>query len=151
VVRLVRRVLPVTGEFEDGKMFVRRAGRWFATPLFVVLLVIESTDILFALDSIPAVLAITRDPFIVYSSNAFAILGLRALYFALAGVMKMFHHLHYGLSAILVFIGAKMLAIDVVKLPVALSLGVVAAILAVSVWASLRWPKRAGAGEAPGH
>jgi tellurite resistance protein TerC len=140
LVRLFRKFMPVTPEYHGSKFFVRQAGRLAATPLFVVLLVVETTDIIFAVDSIPAILAITRDPFLVYSSNAFAILGLRALYFALSGVMQMFHHLHYGLSAILVFIGGKMIASEFVKVPTAVSLAVVAAILAVAVWASLRWP-----------
>lgn len=144
LVRLFRRLIPVTPEYHGGKFFVRQAGKLAATPLFVVLLVVETTDIVFAVDSIPAVLAITRDPFIVYSSNAFAILGLRALYFALAGVMRMFHHLHYGLSAILVFVGAKMIASEFVKVPTVASLAVVGAILAVSMWASFRWPAKGG-------
>ncbi|MDZ4806338.1 MAG: TerC family protein [Candidatus Eisenbacteria bacterium] len=144
LVRLFRRLMPVTPEYHDGKFFVRQSGKLAATPLFVVLLVVETTDIVFAVDSIPAVLAITRDPFIVYSSNAFAILGLRALYFALSGVMRMFHHLHYGLSAVLVFIGVKMIASEFVKVPTVASLAVVAAILAVSIWASLRWPAKGG-------
>ena len=144
LVRLFRRLMPVTPEYHDGKFFVRQAGKLAATPLFVVLLVVETTDIVFAVDSIPAVLAITRDPFIVYSSNAFAILGLRALFFALSGLMQRFHHLHYGLSAILVFVGGKMVASEFVKVPTMASLAVVAAILAVSIWASLRWPAKGG-------
>ena len=146
VVRLFRRVMPVTSEYHGGKFFVRQAGKLAATPLFLVLLVIETTDVIFAVDSIPAILAITRDPFIVYSSNAFAILGLRALYFALSGVMQMFHHLHYGLSAILAFIGCKMIASEFAKVPTWASLAVVATILAVSIWASLRWPAKSGHG-----
>jgi len=144
VVRLFRRLMPVTPEFHGGSFFVRQGGRLMATPLFLVLLVVETTDVIFAVDSIPAILAITRDPFIVYSSNAFAILGLRALYFALSGVMQMFHYLHYGLSAILIFIGGKMIVSEFVKVPTWASLAVVAAILAVSIWASLRWPEKAG-------
>jgi tellurite resistance protein TerC len=145
VLRLVRRFVPVTPGFEGSKFFVRREGRRLATPLFVVLVLVESADLVFALDSIPAVLAITRDPFIVFSSNAFAILGLRALYFALAGVMKLFHYLHYGLSAILVFVGTKMLLADLVHIPVAAALGVVAIILGGSVWLSLARPRPADA------
>ena len=110
VLRLVRRWLPITPEFVGGRFFVQREGRRWATPLLVVLLIVETTDVLFAVDSIPAVLAISRDPFIVYTSNVFAILGLRALYFALAGMLGVFHYLHYGLAVILMFIGAKMLA-----------------------------------------
>lgn len=141
LVRLFRRFVPVTPDYHEGRFFVRQAGRLAATPLFVVLLVVETTDVLFAVDSIPAILAITRDPFIVYSSNVFAILGLRAMYFALSGVMQMFHHLHYGLSAILVFIGGKMVVSEFVKVPTGISLAIVATILAVSIWASLRWPQ----------
>lgn len=140
--RLFRRLLPVTSQYHGGRFFVRQAGQLAATPLFLVLLVVETTDIVFAVDSIPAVLAITLDPFIAYSSNAFAILGLRALYFALSGVMGMFHHLHHGLSAILVFIGGKMVASEVVTVPTVASLVVVAAILAASIWASLLWPAK---------
>ena len=102
-VRIFKKFMPVTEGYEGDNFFVVRAGRYFATPLFVVLLVIESTDIIFALDSIPAVLAITTDPFIVYTSNVFAILGLRALYFALERMMQLFHYLHYGLALILVW------------------------------------------------
>ena len=110
--------------------------------LLVVLVVVETTDLIFAVDSIPAVLAITTDPFIVYTSNIFAIMGLRALYFALAGVMNLFHHLHYGLSAILVFVGAKMILAHWFKVPTGIALGVVAGLLAVSVVASLVWPEK---------
>jgi tellurite resistance protein TerC len=143
VVRLFRRLVPMVDEPIDGRFVVRRAGRWLATPLMLVLVLVEATDLVFAVDSIPAVLAITRDPFIAYASNAFAILGLRALYFALAGFMTMFHHLHHGLSAILVFVGGKMLLADVVKVPAVVSLAVVASILALAIAASLRWPRRA--------
>jgi tellurite resistance protein TerC len=108
----------------------------------MVLLVIETTDLIFAVDSIPAILAISRDPFIVYTSNVFAILGLRSLYFALAGIMQMFHFIHYGLSAILVFVGSKMLLSDIYKIPIAISLGLIAAIIAVSIIASILWPQR---------
>ena len=110
--------------------------------MFIVLIVIETTDVIFATDSIPAILAITTDPFIVYSSNVFAILGLRALYFALAGVMQLFHYLHYGLSAILVFVGAKMLLADIYKIPVGIALGVVASILFISIIASIVRPRK---------
>jgi tellurite resistance protein TerC len=108
----------------------------------IALLVVETTDLVFAVDSIPAILAITPDPFIIYTSNVFAILGLRALYFALAGVMKSFHYLHYGLSAILVFVGAKMLLADFYKIPIGVALGVIAGILIISVIASLAFPRR---------
>ncbi|MFQ6089055.1 MAG: TerC family protein [Candidatus Methanofastidiosia archaeon] len=142
VLRLFRRFMPVTDDYEDGKFFVKRAGRYLATPLFIVLLVIETTDLIFAVDSVPAILSITLDPFIVYTSNVFAILGLRALYFALAGIMQLFHHLHYGLSAILVFVGAKMLLVDIYKIPVGIALGVVASILLISVIASVVRPRK---------
>jgi TerC family integral membrane protein len=137
VLTLFRKFVAVTDQFVDGKLFVKISGKRFATPLFVVLLVVETTDIILAVDSIPAVLAITLDPFIVYTSNVFAILGLRALFFALAGAMKLFHYLHYGLSAILVFIGGKMLLSDVYKIPIPIALSIVLAILVVSVIASI--------------
>jgi tellurite resistance protein TerC len=143
MLRLVRRFVPVTPQYEGQRFFVRREGRLLATPLFVVLVVVESVDLVFAVDSIPAVIAITRDPFIVFSSNAFAILGLRALYFALAGVMRLFHYLHYGLSAILVFVGLKMLLSGFLHVPVGWALGVVAAILAGSVALSIARPQPA--------
>jgi len=143
VLRLFRKIFPVTPEYEGKKFFLQRDGRRYATPLFVVLLVIETTDVIFAVDSIPAVLAISKDPFIVYTSNVFAILGLRALYFALAGVMGLFHLLHYGLSAILVFVGAKMiLSAWHIEIPIGIALGVVGGVLALSVLASLIWPER---------
>ena len=112
-----------------------------ATPLFVVLVLVETTDLIFAVDSIPAIFAVTQDPFIVYTSNVFAILGLRALYFLLAGVIHRFHYLKLGLSAVLVFVGAKMLVVDVYKIPIGISLGVVALVLAASLAASLLWPR----------
>jgi tellurite resistance protein TerC len=141
VLRLFRRFFPVTKELEGDKFFVKRAGRLYATPLLVVLLVVETTDVIFAVDSVPAILAITLDPFIVFSSNVFAILGLRALYFALSGIMQMFHHLHYGLSLILVFVGVKMLIGDFVKIPIGFALGFIALVLAVSIATSIRWPQ----------
>ena len=137
VLRLFRRVFPVTEDYHEARFFIRRSGRWFATPLFVVLLVIESTDVVFAIDSVPAALAITLDPFVVYTSNVFAILGLRSLYFALAGIMPMFVFLHYGLSVILVFTGVKMIGAHWVRIPLGVSLGVVAGVLAISVIASV--------------
>jgi len=141
VLRLFRRVVPVTPTFHADRFFVQLDGRRMATPLFVVLLFIEMTDVIFAVDSIPAILAITQEPFIVYTSNVFAILGLRALYFALAGIMQLFHYLHYGLSAILVFVGGKMVATDIVgKVPIGISLGVIATIVFASVLASLLFP-----------
>ncbi len=141
VLKFFRRVMPVTDQYQGGKFFIRKDSRIWATPLFVVLLVVETTDVIFAVDSIPAILAITKDPFIVYTSNVFAILGLRALYFVLAGVMEKFHHLHYGLAAILGFVGLKMLISEVYKIPVGISLGFIASALVLSVAASLVWPK----------
>jgi tellurite resistance protein TerC len=144
VIRLVRRMLPITQGYRGQKFFVRgdagRAATLMATPLFVVLVFVETTDLLFALDSIPAIFAITEDPFIVYTSNVFAILGLRALYFLLAGVIHRFHYLQLGLSVVLVFVGIKMLAADVIHVPVGVSLAVIAAVLALAVAASLLWP-----------
>lgn len=139
IVRLVRRLIPVTDDFEGGKFLVRRT-QLYATPLLVVLLLIESTDLLFATDSIPAVLAITLNFLIVFTSNILAILGLRSMYFALAGVIEMFQYLHYGLSAILVFVGAKMVISHYHAISTPLSLGVVAGILAISVTASMIHP-----------
>jgi tellurite resistance protein TerC len=140
-VRLFRKIWPVSDNYSDGRFFVKKEdGRRWATPLFIVLLTVEFTDLVFALDSIPAIFAVTPDPFIVYTSNVFAILGLRSLYFALAGVMDLFCHLKYGLAAILAFVGAKMLIVDVVKIPIGISLAVVGAILLVSIVASMLWP-----------
>jgi len=145
VLRLFRRFMPVCTHYENGKFFVRRAGRYFATPLFVVLLVVETTDVIFAVDSIPAILAITLDPFIVYTSNVFAILGLRALYFAVAAAVQLFRYLHYGLSVILVFVGCKMVLADVYEVPVGIALGIVAGILLISIIASAVLPPKAEA------
>ena len=141
VLRAFRRWMPVTPDFEGGKFWVRRPGL-YATPLLVVLVVVETTDLLFAVDSIPAVLAITLDAFIVYTSNVFAILGLRSMYFALAGMMEIFHYLHYGLSIVLIFVGAKMLASNYVQVPTVVALGVVAGVLLISVLASVAYPKK---------
>jgi tellurite resistance protein TerC len=141
LLRLARRLLPVTKAYVGDRFFTLEGGRRHATPLFIVLLVVETTDLVFAIDSIPAVLAITQDPFIVYTSNIFAILGLRAMFFALAGVVGMFRYLSVGLSAILILIGAKMLLTDVVVVPTAVSLAAVAAILAVSIVASVLRPQ----------
>jgi len=137
LLRILRRIMPITESYEGDKFFVRRAGKLLATPLFVVLLVVESTDLVFAVDSIPAIFAVTQDPFIVYTSNVFAILGLRSLYFLLAGVVDKFHYLKLGLSVVLVFVGIKMLIVDLFKIPVGISLGVIATILTVSIVASL--------------
>jgi tellurite resistance protein TerC len=142
VLKLFRRFAPVTERYVEGKFFVKIDGRTFATPLFIVVLVVETTDLIFAVDSIPAILAITLDPFIVYTSNVFAILGLRALYFALAGTMRLFYYLHYGLSTILVFIGIKMLLADIYEIPVGIALSAVASILVISVLASVVRPRK---------
>ncbi len=137
VLKLFRRFMHVTAEYEGGRFFVRREGKTLATPLFMVLLILESTDLVFAVDSVPAVLAISHDPFIVYTSNVFAILGLRSMFFALEGIMHRFHHLHYGLSAVLVFVGAKMLLAGFYKIPTWISLLFIVSILAISIIASL--------------
>lgn len=145
--RLARKFLPVTEEYEGNKFAVIRDGRRFVTPLFIVLLVVETTDILFATDSIPAILAITRDSFIVYTSNVFAILGLRSLFFALAAMIKLFHYLNYGLAVVLMFIGVKMLVGMKYTIPTWITLVVVAMVLGSSVLASLLWPLKEAATE----
>jgi tellurite resistance protein TerC len=136
LVRLARRVFPVTAGYEGQRFFVVRDGVRMMTPLFLVLLLVESTDLVFAVDSIPAIFAVTDDPFIVFTSNIFAILGLRALYFVLAGYLSDLKYLKPGLAAVLVFVGAKMLLIDVYKIPALVSLAVIVAILAVAFGAS---------------
>ncbi len=141
LVKLLRHVMPVTENYEGDKFFIRRAGTLMATPLFLVLLIVESTDLIFAVDSIPAIFAVTGDPFIVYTSNVFAILGLRSLYFLLAGVMDKFTYLKLGLAVVLTFVGIKMVMVDVYKIPVGMSLGVIVSILGVSIIASL-WKAR---------
>jgi tellurite resistance protein TerC len=138
VLRMVRRFVPTTDEFHGQKFWVRKAGKWVATPLFVVLVMVETTDIVFAVDSIPAIFAVTQEPFLVFTSNAFAILGLRAMYFLLADLMHRFVYLKLGLAAILVFVGVKMLLLDVYKVPIGLSLAVIATLITVSVAMSLR-------------
>lgn len=147
VIRFMRRFIPVTTEHHGQKFFVRQKdanGRLtlFATPLFMVLVLVELSDLVFAVDSVPAIFAVTTDPFIVLSSNVFAILGLRSLFFLLAGIVHKFHLLKLGLSLILVFVGAKMLLLDVVKIPVLLSLSIVATVLVASVLLSLIFPKK---------
>ena len=146
VLRLFRRAFPVTEEYVDGQFFTRRffAGKsgLYATPLLVVLLVVETSDILLAVDSIPAVLAITLNAFIVYTSNVFAILGLRSMYFALAGMMDLFHYLHYGLSVVLIFVGLKMLGSHYVYIPTEWVLAIVLFVLAASILASLANPQK---------
>ncbi len=141
VLRIFRRLMPVTKDYVDGKFFVRQRGL-YATPLLVALLVVETSDLLFAVDSIPAILAITLNTFIVYTSNVFAILGLRSMYFALATMMDVFHYLHYGLSVVLIFIGAKMLISHYYEIPTVVALLTVVLVLGISVAASLLFPKR---------
>lgn len=142
ILRLFRKMVAVTADYQGRHFFIREGGKWLATPLFVVLLLVESSDIIFAVDSIPAIFAVTKDPYIVFTANVFAILGLRSLYFALAGVMRLFHHLHYGLSVILVFVGVKMMLSDIYKIPIGISLGVVGLIILGSIAASLIWPRK---------
>ncbi|MFN8673767.1 MAG: TerC family protein [Candidatus Sericytochromatia bacterium] len=137
LVKSVKKFIPITKEYHEDKLFIRNNGVLMATPLFLVLLVVEFSDVIFAVDSIPAIFGVTQDPFIVYTSNVFAILGLRSLYFALAGIMHKFEYLKVGLSFVLVFIGAKMLIMDFYKIPIAVSLGVVSSILTLSVVVSL--------------
>jgi tellurite resistance protein TerC len=146
VLRWMRGHMRIADEYHGERFFVMKQGLRHATPLFVVLVLVEITDLIFAVDSIPAIFAVTRDPFIVFTSNIFAILGLRAMYFLLADMARRFHLLKYGLAAILIFIGAKMLLLDVYKIPVAAALGVVGLILAVSVAASLVTSKPARRG-----
>ncbi|MDP1677747.1 MAG: TerC family protein [Bacteroidota bacterium] len=142
IIRLFRKYFPVTTDYHGDRFFAKSNGRKFATPMFVVLLFIETTDVIFAVDSIPAILAITNNPFIVYTSNVFAILGLRALYFALAGIMGLFHYLNYGLSVILVFVGGKMMLVDFFTIPIELSLVVIVGILGVSIFLSKMFPPK---------
>lgn len=141
--KLLRRVLPVSKDFDGEKFWTVENGARIATPLFMVICLVALTDVIFAVDSIPAIFAITSDPFIVLTSNVFAILGLRAMYFLLAAVANKFHLLNYGLAVILVFIGSKMCLIDVYKIPVAVSLGVVVGILALTMVLSVRYAKAA--------
>ena len=142
VLRAFRRFFPITPTFEGRNFFVEQDGRWMATPLFLTLLVVETTDLIFAVDSIPAILAITRDAFIVYTSNVFAILGLRSLYFALEHFFSMFRFLNYGLAIVLTLIGVKMLLSHYYQPPLGITLGVVVVVLGVSVTASIMWPEQ---------
>lgn len=142
LVKWASKYLPMKRTSVDGKFFVRENGKLYATPLFLVLIMIESTDVVFAVDSIPAILAISKDPFIVYTSNVFALLGLRALYFALAGIIQLFHYLHYGLSLILAFIGVKLVLSDIYHIDMKYALIGVGSILALSIIASLLFPKK---------
>ncbi|MDI9571204.1 MAG: TerC family protein [Pseudomonadota bacterium] len=140
--RLLHKLIPVTADYGSGKFFVRIDGALHATPLFAVVLVIEPTDLMFAIDSIPAILAVTTDPFIVYTSNVFAIMGLRSLFFALAGLMRLFRYIRHGLTAILMFVGLKMLLQDLFHVPIGWSLGIIAGTLAIAVIASVLRPER---------
>ena len=137
LLKFIRRFVPVTENYEHDRFFVRRTGQVMVTPLLLVLLVIDTTDLIFAVDSIPAVFAVTRDPFLVYTSNIFAILGLRSLYFVFAGIMEKFYYLKLGLSVILTFVGVKMVLADVFSLPTALSLVVIAVVLTIAIVASI--------------
>jgi TerC family integral membrane protein len=137
VFRLFKRMVRSVSEYHSGRFFLSKNGKWYATPLLLVLVSIEVTDVIFALDSIPAIFAVTSDPFIVYTSNIFAILGLRSLYFLLAGVMHKFQYLKIGLALVLAFVGTKMVLADIYKIPIAASLGVVAALITGSVILSL--------------
>ena len=141
-IKLLGKIVPVTNRFSGADFFVVKHGVRFATPMLAVIVALETTDILFAVDSIPAVLAISKDPFIVYTSNVFAILGLRSLFFAISGLMRLFHLLNYGLAAILTFVGVKMIIEDFVHVPVPVSLLVIAAILLISILLSLVWPEK---------
>ena len=142
LVKLVRRFIPITKRSWGDKFFIKRRGIWSATPLFLTLIVVESSDLIFAVDSIPAVLAVTHDPFIVYSSNVFAIMGLRSLYYLLAHVMEMFVYLKLGVSFILAFVGAKMLLVDVIEIPLLLSLGMIIGTLTISILTSVLLAKK---------
>lgn len=137
VYRIAKRLIPLRPNYVDGKFFIREGRMLFATPMFLALLFIESSDIMFAIDSVPAIIAISKDPFVVYTSNIFAILGLRSLYFAAAGILPLFHYLHYGLSFILGFIGVKMLLADIYKIPVEVSLLLIGSAVALSMVASI--------------
>lgn len=149
LVKLFKKFFPVTDEMHGGKFFVKINAKTFATPLFVVLLLVEFTDLIFAVDSIPAILAVSNDTFIIFTSNVFAVLGLRALYFALAGITKYFHYLKYGLSAILVFVGVKMVIVGFYKIPIVYSLFTIVGILAVSILLSVIFPKKEETPELP--
>lgn len=142
VLRFVRKYVPLVPSYHGQRFFVRLNGKLFATPLLMVLVVVEATDIVFAVDSVPAVFAVTRDPFIVYTSNIFAILGLRALFFLIAGVLGRFAYLHVGLGLVLIFVGVKMAASDFIRIPIGISLGVVALLIGTSIVASLLLPLR---------
>lgn len=142
VIKLARKIMPITPSFEGDQFFVKHDGKTWATPLFLVVILIETTDLIFAVDSIPAILAISDDSFIVYTSNVFAILGLRSLYFALAGIEKYFKYLKYGLSAILVFVGVKMCIADLFKIPIEVSLIIIGFTLMIAMASSRLFPEK---------
>ena len=142
ILKVFKKIMPIKTDYHGNNFFVKENAKWFATPLFAALLVIEMSDVIFAIDSIPAVLGITRDTFLVYSSNIFAIIGLRSLYFLLSGMAGRFPYLKYGISVILFFVGVKMLISHHVKVPVPLSLGVIVCILALSIFASKIFPPK---------
>jgi len=142
LLRILRTLIPITKDYVNGNFFVIQEGRRWATPLFVVLIAVETTDVIFAIDSIPAVFAITLDPFIVYTSNIFAVLGLRSIFFALAGAMGLFHFLHYGLAVVLIFVGIKMMIGHFIEIPILMTLGVIAICIGGSIVASLWLPKK---------
>jgi tellurite resistance protein TerC len=144
ILRWMRGHMKITNEYHGEKFFVFKEGVHYATPMFVVLVLVEATDLIFAVDSIPAIFAVTGDPFIVFTSNIFAILGLRSMYFLLSDMAERFHLLKYGLAVILLFIGVKMLLLDVYKIPTGIALGIVGLILLVSVAASLVTSRRSG-------
>jgi tellurite resistance protein TerC len=141
IYKFARRLMPAVPEYHGKQFTIVKDGKRYATPLLLVLIAIEATDVVFAVDSIPAIFAITTDPFIVYTSNIFAILGLRAMYFLLAGVIDKFHYLKYGLACVLLFVGVKMVIADLYHVPIVVSLGVIAALLTLSIVASMMWPK----------
>jgi len=147
IIKLFRRIMPVTDELHKGVFFVKRNGKKIATPMLLVLVMVETTDLIFAVDSIPAILAITQDQFIVYTSNVFAILGLRSLYFALAGMIDKFRYLSKGLALILIFVGVKMVIVDFYKMPVWIALSVILVILIISIIASVMSGKKIAASE----
>jgi tellurite resistance protein TerC len=142
IIKFFKKFMPVTQTLHEDKFFIRIDGKKYATPLFLVLILIETTDLIFAVDSIPAILAITQDQFIVYTSNVFAILGLRSLYFALSGIIHRFWLLSYGLAIVLIFVGIKMTLIDFYKIPIELSLLFIASIISISIYLSLRFKQK---------
>jgi tellurite resistance protein TerC len=142
IIKLLRMIMPVSHEYSSNRFFTCIDRKHYATPLLAVVLVLGTTDVFFAVDSIPAVLAVTTDPFIVYTSNVFAVLGLRSLFFAISGLMKLFHYLQYGLAVILGFVGIKMLITDFYKINIGASLAVIASVITLSIIASLAWPKK---------